>query len=145
MGAVLPGACATRWHRCRGRHSGRDGGRCIAMILVAGGTGNLGRCLVQLLLADGLRVRVLSRDPARAARLGDGVDVVAGDVRDPGSLLAAMDGVTTVLSAVHGFAGPGGVTPESVDRLGNFNLIAAATAAGVRRFVLVSITGASAN
>ncbi|HYT76086.1 MAG TPA: SDR family oxidoreductase [Vicinamibacterales bacterium] len=115
------------------------------MILVAGGTGNLGRCLVQLLLADGLRVRVLSRDPARAARLGDGVDVVAGDVRDPGSLLAAMDGVTTVLSAVHGFAGPGGVTPESVDRLGNFNLIAAATAAGVRRFVLVSITGASAN
>jgi len=115
------------------------------MILVAGGTGNLGRRVVGLLRSGGTQVRVLSRDASRASRLGDGVDVVAGDVRDRGSLPPAMEGVTTVVSAVHGFAGPGAVTPDSVDRLGNANLIAAATAAGVEHFILVSIAGARAD
>jgi uncharacterized protein YbjT (DUF2867 family) len=115
------------------------------MILVAGGTGNLGRRVVGLLRSDGTQVRVLSRDVARAGRLGDGVDVVAGDVRDRASLPPALEGVTTVVSAVHGFAGPGGVTPDSVDRLGNANLIAAAGAAGVQHFILVSIAGSRAD
>lgn len=91
------------------------------------------------------KVRVLSRDAAPASRLGDGVDIVAGNVRDRASLPAALEGVTTVVSAVHGFAGPGGVTPDSVDRLGNANLIAAAAAAGAEHVILVSIAGASAD
>jgi uncharacterized protein YbjT (DUF2867 family) len=115
------------------------------MILVAGGTGNLGRRVVGLLRSGGTQVRVLSRDVARASRLGDGVDVVAGDVRDRASLPQALEGITTVVSAVHGFAGPGGVTPDSVDRLGNANLVAAAVAAGVQNFILVSIAGATAD
>jgi uncharacterized protein YbjT (DUF2867 family) len=115
------------------------------MILVAGGTGNLGRRVVGLLRSDGTQVRVLSRDVARASHLGEGVDLVAGDVRDRASLPAAVEGVTTVVAAVHGFAGPGGVTPDSVDRLGNANLIAAAAAAGVEHFILVSIAGARAD
>jgi uncharacterized protein YbjT (DUF2867 family) len=117
----------------------------MAVILVAGGTGNLGRRVVDLLRSGGTQVRVLSRDVARASRLGDGVDVVTGDVRDRASLPPAMEGVTTVVSAVHGFAGPGAVTPDSVDRLGNANLIAAAAAAGVEHFILVSIAGARAD
>jgi len=43
---------------------------------------------------------------------------------------------------VHGFAGPGGVSPASVDRAGNAHLIHAAARAGVA-FVLVSVVGAS--
>jgi uncharacterized protein YbjT (DUF2867 family) len=113
------------------------------VILVAGGTGKLGGRVVRLLRSDGTQVRVLSRDVARASHLGDGVDVVAGDVRDRASLPPALEGVTTVVSAVHGFAGPGAVTPDSVDRLGNANLIAAAVAAGVEHVILVSIAGAS--
>jgi uncharacterized protein YbjT (DUF2867 family) len=50
--------------------------------------------------------------------------------------------VGTVISAVHGFAGPGGVSPASVDRAGNANLIDAAALAGAA-FVLVSVVGAS--
>jgi NADH dehydrogenase len=43
---------------------------------------------------------------------------------------------------VHGFAGPGGVSPASVDRAGNAHLIHAAARAGAA-FVLVSVVGAS--
>jgi uncharacterized protein YbjT (DUF2867 family) len=113
------------------------------MIVVAGGTGTLGTRLVPLLAGQGLAVRVLTRDPARARHLaGHGAEVVHGDVRDPGSVARALEGAGMVISAVHGFAGPGGVSPESVDRAGNAHLIAAAARAGAA-FVLVSVVGAS--
>jgi uncharacterized protein YbjT (DUF2867 family) len=114
--------------------------------LVAGGTGNLGTRVVRLLRARGAPVRVLTRDPARAANLaGGGVEVVTGDVRDPKSLANALAGVTTVISAVQGFAGPGKVSPATVDAAGNDNLIDAAGRAGVERFVLLSAVGANAD
>jgi len=115
------------------------------MILLAGGTGHLGVPLTKLLAARGDRVRVLSRDPSRArARVPAEVELVAGDVRDASSLGPALAGVVTVISAVTGF-GPGGAGPQRVDLAGNENLIAAATAAGVEHFILVSIHGASSD
>lgn len=114
------------------------------MILVAGGTGRLGALVVAGLTARGERVRVLTRDPTRAASLeGPLVEVALGDVRDPSSLGPAVAGARTVVSAVHGFAGPGRVTPESVDRDGNANLVAAASAA-TADVVLLSVFGATA-
>jgi NADH dehydrogenase len=125
-------------------------------ILVAGGTGVLGRRLVQRLAARGLPVRSLSRTGS-LAEFTDRVDVVRGDahqsanalvevvrgeVRDPATLEPALRGVDTVVSAVHGFAGSGGVSPASVDRDGNTNLIAAAEHAGAS-FILMSIVGAA--
>jgi uncharacterized protein YbjT (DUF2867 family) len=113
------------------------------VILVAGGTGTLGARLVPRLAGAGLAVRVLTRDPDRARYLaGPGVDVVRGDVRDAASVGRALRGAGTVVSAVHGFAGGGGVSPASVDRAGNANLIHAAARAGAA-FVLVSVVGAS--
>lgn len=52
-----------------------------------------------------------------------------------------MAGVRTVISAMHGFAGPGATSPEAVDWQGNLNLINGATAAGVDHFILISIQG----
>jgi NADH dehydrogenase len=113
------------------------------MIVIAGGTGTLGRQLVPRLAGQGPVVRVLTRDPARAQHLaGLGVEVVRGDVRDPASLSLALAGADTVISAVHGFAGPGGVSPASVDRAGNANLIGTAARSGAA-FVLVSVVGAA--
>ena len=113
------------------------------MIVVAGGTGTLGTRLVPRLAGAGLAVRVLTRDPARARHLsGPGVEVVRGDVRDPASLARVLHGAGTVVSAVHGFAGPGGVSPASVDRAGNANLIHGAARVGAA-LVLVSVVGAS--
>lgn len=112
------------------------------MIVVAGGTGTLGTRLVPRLAEAGQAVRVLTRDPARARHFaGLGVEVARGDVRDPGSVAKALDGAGTVISAVHGFAGPG-VSPATVDRDGNSHLIAAAARAGAA-FVLVSVVGAA--
>ena len=112
------------------------------MIVVAGGTGTLGTRLVPRLAGAGLAVRVLTRDPARAQHLaGPGVEVVRGDVRDPAQVAQAVRGAGIVISAVHGFAGPGRVSPAKVDRTGNANLISAAARAGAT-FVLVSVVGA---
>ena len=53
-------------------------------------------------------------------------------------------GSATVVSAVQGFAGPGGGSPESVDRDGNKHLIDAASAVDAD-FVLMSVVGAAAD
>jgi uncharacterized protein YbjT (DUF2867 family) len=56
---------------------------------------------------------------------------------------AAVCGCTTVISAVHGFAGPGKPSPGAVDRDANRALIHAAAAAGVQHLVLVSVLAAA--
>ncbi|HEY2959344.1 MAG TPA: NAD(P)H-binding protein [Actinomycetota bacterium] len=112
------------------------------MILVVGGTGTLGTQLVRLLVERGERVRVLTRDPARAADLPDTVQTLIGDLRDPAAIAAAVAGCATVVSAVHGFAGPGKPSPEAIDRDANRALIQAAAAAGVQHLVLVSVLDA---
>jgi NADH dehydrogenase len=115
------------------------------MILVTGGTGHLGAHLIPLLTAGGSHVRVLTRNKDRARiRLGGGPELVEGDVRSPDSLRMAVDGVESVVSAVTGF-GPGGQGTREVDDDGNRNLIRAAEQAGVHRFVLLSMRGASAD
>ncbi|MDQ1731689.1 MAG: hypothetical protein QOK10_1848 [Pseudonocardiales bacterium] len=114
------------------------------MILVAGGTGLLGTCIVTRLTAAGEQVRVLTRDPLRAGQLPARVQVVVGDVRH-GPLDDAVDGCSGVVSAVHGFIGRRGNNPATVDRDGNHNLLTAAAAAGAKRFVLVSAAGARAD
>ena len=115
------------------------------MILVAGGTGHLGVELVRLLTARGIPVRILTRDPDRARqRLGETPQFAKGDARSLNTLEAALKGVDAVVSAMTGF-GPGAPGPRAVDYEGNLNLIRAAEAAGVRRVVLVSIHGATAD
>jgi NADH dehydrogenase len=114
------------------------------VILVAGGSGRLGTLIVRRLAARSLCVRVVTRDRKRTAHLEPaGVEVIEGDVRDRTSLDGAMVGVSTVVSAIHGFGDIGNVSPASVDRDGNRNLVTAAAAAKAN-VVLMSIVGASA-
>jgi uncharacterized protein YbjT (DUF2867 family) len=113
------------------------------VILVAGGTGRLGTLVVRDLAGRGMKVRVLTRDRHRARHLdGIAADIVEGDVRRPAGLAPAVAGAEVVVSAVQGFAGPGRVSPRSVDRDGNAHLIAAAADAGAD-VVMVSVVGAS--
>lgn len=112
---------------------------------MAGGTGRLGSLVVRQLSGRDAAVRVLTRDPARAKHLEAlGIEVAEGDVRRPETLALAMTDVDVVVSAVQGFAGPGHVSPESVDRDGNANLVGAARTAGAD-LVMVSIVGAAAD
>jgi uncharacterized protein YbjT (DUF2867 family) len=110
------------------------------MILVAGGTGTLGRSLVPLLAAHGEPIRVLTRGGRDGHdQAAPGVEVMVGDVRDIDAVRRAMDGVRTVISAINGFGGTGALGVRAIDRDGNANLLEAAEAAGVEHFVLVSI------
>lgn len=63
------------------------------MILVTGATGSVGGEVVDRLLEQGEKVRVLTRNPEGARRWAGAVDVVAGDLSDPGSLGPALDRV----------------------------------------------------
>ncbi|MGA7227897.1 MAG: SDR family oxidoreductase [Acidimicrobiia bacterium] len=112
------------------------------MILVVGGSGRLGRIVVDRLVSRGDQVRVLTRSAIRPAHLGPTVDVVTGDARLPATLESAMIGVDLVVSAMHGFVGRRGTSPASVDRDGNENLVDAAKAAGAH-IVILSLVGAS--
>jgi NADH dehydrogenase len=113
------------------------------MILVAGGTGRLGSLVVHRLVAGGAAVRVLTRTRARAAHLhGTLIEIVEGDVRVASDVQRAVAGADVVVSAVHGFTGPGGVSPASVDHDGNRHLVEAAARAGAT-MILISVVGAS--
>lgn len=114
-------------------------------VLVAGGTGRLGSQLANELARQGHQVRVLSRGLSpTVCHLHPQVEVVRGDVRDLGTLADPMRDIEVVVSAVQGFQGPGGVSPASVDRDGNINLIAAGESAGAN-FVMLSVIGAAAD
>jgi uncharacterized protein YbjT (DUF2867 family) len=113
------------------------------VILVAGGTGTLGTRIVDLLLDAGRQVRVLTRDRTRARHLGAAVEVVVGDVSESSAVAEAASGATAVISAIHGFAGPGHVSPARVDRDGNRSLIRATREAGAEHLVLVSVKDAA--
>ena len=109
-------------------------------VLVVGGTGMLGGQVVNELLARGKEVRALVRVGSDATRLkAAGATITRGDMMIPGSLRRAMDGVDCVITTAAGYTRHRkGDTPET-DVVGNANLVDAASATGVRRFVLTSI------
>jgi uncharacterized protein YbjT (DUF2867 family) len=114
------------------------------LILVAGGTGLLGAQVVELLRKRNLEVRVLTRDRSRADRLVElGAVVIEGDVRDQAAVRRAVEGVQTVVSAIHGFVGRRGVNPATIDRGGNRNLVLAGRSSGVESVVLLSADAAA--
>ena len=70
-------------------------------ILVTGATGFVGPRIVHALRAENRDVRALVRRPERATHLTAlGVELATGDVTDPASLAAAVDGCTHVVHLV---------------------------------------------
>ncbi len=64
------------------------------MHLIIGATGSLDGHLTRSLLAAGERVRVFTRDPARARVFAaEGAEVVRGDMRDAASVRMALQDV----------------------------------------------------
>ncbi len=113
------------------------------MILVAGATGSLGGRIVRGLLERGESVRAVVRSTSNHAHLADaGADIVIGDLKDPGSLAQACDGIDVVVTTAS-VSKTGDDSLEAVDLEGNRNLIDAARAAGVRHFIFTSTVGAS--
>jgi predicted dehydrogenase/nucleoside-diphosphate-sugar epimerase len=106
------------------------------VVLVTGAAGFLGRPLVRELRAAGFRVRAVTRQPLRMPAREPGVDYRVCDLggQVPPDLL---DGVSTVVHAAAETRG-GKADQERNSIVATEQLIAAAGAAGVRRFVHVS-------
>jgi uncharacterized protein YbjT (DUF2867 family) len=119
------------------------------MILIAGGTGFVGGGIVRELARRGKPVAVLTRNASRAKR-SPGLDVEyrEGDVTRAESLASAMQGVEAVVGCQQFPNSPienagKGHTFEKVDAEGTENLVRAAKAAGVKRYVYLSGAGAA--
>jgi uncharacterized protein YbjT (DUF2867 family) len=119
----------------------------MTTVSVFGGTGFLGRRLVQRLADEGMTVRVAVRhaDRARSALRAAGLDrvtVFGADICDQAAVATAVAGVDTVVDAVSAYVETAGVSFEAVHERGAETVAREAAAAGVARFVLVSGIGA---
>lgn len=113
------------------------------MILVVGSTGILGRMICRRLRDKGLPVRGLVRvtsDPAKVSELQSlGVEIVEGNLKDLPSLVAACAGVDTVIStATITVSRQPDDTIQNVDQDGQLDLVEAAKASHVKRFIYLS-------
>lgn len=106
--------------------------------LVAGATGQTGRRIVEQLLEQGIAVRALVRDSAKATELPTGVEIAVGDVLKPSTLAAALVDCEVLVSATGAAPSFDPTGPYKVDYEGNKNLVDAAKQANIDQFVMVS-------
>ena len=117
------------------------------LVTVFGGTGFIGRHLVQRLAAGGARVRVAVRHPKDAAPLQPMGDVgqiaaVQASVTHEGSVRAAVEGADAVVNLVGILYESGRRTFDAVHRQSAENVARAARDAGVPVLVHMSALGA---
>lgn len=105
--------------------------------LVTGANGFIGSALIRRLLADGVAVRAMCRDPHKGSALREaGADVVAGDIQLPAVLRQHMQGCDMVfhVAAVQGSP----AYTYNVNVNGTHNVAELAAECGVSRLVHVS-------
>lgn len=119
------------------------------MIVITGASGYIGSHLTRRLALAGRPVRAMVRSRRRAeeeSRLkGLPVEWVEADVGHPESLAGALSGAEAVVHTVAIAIEKGNRTYEEVNFRGTVNVVEAARAAGVRRFLHTSQLGADAH
>jgi uncharacterized protein YbjT (DUF2867 family) len=113
------------------------------MVLVIGATGLLGSEICRQLIENGMPVRALARPTsARIAELrGLGVEVIEGDLRRRADIDRACAGVDAVISTATAMGSKdSSLSLRLIDRDAQLAVVAAARAAGVSRFVYVSVS-----
>lgn len=113
------------------------------MILLTGGTGFLGRYILDDLLAHGHKVRMLVRNPAKLSPR-EGVELVEGDLLDVMAIERAMEGVDKVIhsAATVTFWKKRWPEMKAANVEGTANLVNAALDANVSKFLHVSSVAA---
>ena len=119
------------------------------LVTVFGGTGFVGRQVVRSLAKQGWRVRVAARNVGRGYRLrmlGDvgQIEVVQANVRNPDSVVRALEGAEACVNLVGVLYESGRQGFQAMHAMGAKTIAEAAAARGVTRFVQISAIGAEA-
>ncbi|HEY6299201.1 MAG TPA: NAD(P)H-binding protein [Candidatus Binatus sp.] len=110
--------------------------------VVTGASGYTGRYITRALLARGRRVRTLTGHPARGVPFGDLIEAVPFDFDRPGDLKRSLEGARALFNTYWIRFPHGGQTFDTA--VANTRIMLdAATAAGVRKFVHISVTNAT--
>ncbi|MFM9021438.1 MAG: NAD-dependent epimerase/dehydratase family protein [Sediminibacterium sp.] len=114
------------------------------MILVTGGSGLLGSCLIRQLIRQGEEVKALYRSSIPTFEGSDQVEWVSGDILDVPSLEEAMQGVANVYhcAAVVSFHPSRKADMHRVNVQGTANVVNACLDAGVKKLLFVSSVAA---
>lgn len=111
-----------------------------AKTLITGATGYVGGRLRKRLEECGLRLRCMARNPsALEERVAASTQVVAGDVLEPASLAAALEGIKTAYYLIHSMGT--GSDFEELDRIAARNFAKAAREADVERIIYLGGLG----
>jgi NADH dehydrogenase len=113
------------------------------MLLLTGATGPVGQAVLPKLLRDGEQVRCLVRDPRRLAGQRVRVQIALGDLADPPSFRNAMRGVDAVVHLASSTRDQPRGSIEELNGIASWRMVDAAQRAGARRFVFLSVLGAS--
>ena len=106
--------------------------------LIAGATGGVGQLVVRILRDGNKTIRILARSMGKAQELlGDDLEIIEGNVTISESLPPVVEGISTIICAIGSRPGEG-LMPEQIDYEGVRNLVDAAVAMEVSRFILVS-------
>lgn len=112
--------------------------------MVTGASGFIGRALVRRLLATDAQIRCAVRSSERAEELrGIGAKVTVGRLEDADDLAEVLWGIDTIVHLVGGPNHPSDDELFSANHRSTLVALDAARAAGVRRFLFLSTTGAS--
>jgi uncharacterized protein YbjT (DUF2867 family) len=118
----------------------------VVKVLVTGGTGHLGKDIVEFLKAEGHDVRILARTPG----VDPSVEWVQGDLATGRGIPEAVPGAQTIIhaatlspAAIRGYMLPTDLfrSPPEVDIDGTRRLLEAAERSDVEQFLYVSIVG----
>lgn len=110
------------------------------VVLLTGASGYVGGRLIGRLEQQGVALRCLARTPEKLRpSVGESTQIVQGDVLDPRSLEAALQGVDVAYYMVHLMSGSKDFEKE--DRQAAVNFAQAAQKAGVRRLIYLGGLG----
>jgi UDP-glucose 4-epimerase len=125
----------------------------MSVCLVTGGAGFIGSHIVDALIRDGHRVRVLDNfstgNPSNLTEVLERIELINGDLTDPATARSAVDGVEVVFhqaalaSVARSLDDP--MATHHVNATGTLTLLLAARDAGVRRFIYAASSSAYGN